>query len=485
MIAGANELASNKQLVDAMNVFPVPDGDTGTNMSLTVMAAAREAEKNGSLQVADIAKAASGGALRGARGNSGVITSQIFRGFAKALEGMEEAGVQELAAAAEQAVKTAYKAVMKPKEGTILTVARGCAEAAVRLAEETDEIEVFLKGIIEDGHKVLAQTPEMLPVLKQAGVVDAGGRGLLYILEGALKQLGGDLPVTLQDGQSTAAAPETNFASLASVENESITFGYCTEFFINVDHADEGVTTGLKAYLGTIGDSIVCVADDDIIKIHVHTDHPGLAIEKALTIGSLSGLKIDNMREQHTNKINFSAEAPKVEASNVTAAEANAQKAVAEWNSAVIQAEIDAETKAEKTQIIIEQLANMRKEGALMVANKELSEKQKEKVEKEINYMFYELYTKRMSAEAAQEIAKATYEKVKNEYELGKGHLSNEEDKNLREWIYGGIREGVEIIKIITDFLPAGKAAKVLKTIRESWNNKGDYSKSITTQTAE
>ena len=314
IIAGANELASNKQLVDAMNVFPVPDGDTGTNMSLTVMAAAREAEKNGSLQVADIAKAASGGALRGARGNSGVITSQIFRGFAKALEGMEEAGVQELAAAAEQAVKTAYKAVMKPKEGTILTVARGCAEAAVRLAEETDEIEVFLKGIIEDGHKVLAQTPEMLPVLKQAGVVDAGGRGLLYILEGALKQLGGDLPVTLQDGQSTAAAPETNFASLASVENESITFGYCTEFFINVDHPDEAVTTGLKAYLGTIGDSIVCVADDDIIKIHVHTDHPGLAIEKALTIGSLSGLKIDNMREQHTNKINFSAEAPKAEA---------------------------------------------------------------------------------------------------------------------------------------------------------------------------
>ena len=299
MIAGANELASNKQLVDAMNVFPVPDGDTGTNMSLTVMAAAREAEKNGSLQVADIAKAASGGALRGARGNSGVITSQIF---------MEEAGVQELAAAAEQAVKTAYKAVMKPKEGTILTVARGCAEAAVRLAEETDEIEVFLKGIIEDGHKVLAQTPEMLPVLKQAGVVDAGGRGLLYILEGALKQLGSDLPVTLQDGQSTAAAPETNFASLASVENESITFGYCTEFFINVDHPDEAVTTGLKAYLGTIGDSIVCVADDDVVKIHVHTNDPGLAIQKALTYGQLSKMKIDNMREEHQEKLIRDAE---------------------------------------------------------------------------------------------------------------------------------------------------------------------------------
>ena len=169
----------------------------------------------------------------------------------------------------------------------------------------------------------------------------------------------------------------------------------------------------------------------------------------------------------------------------MTAAEANAQKAVAEWNSAVIQAEIDAETKAEKTQIIIEQLTNMRKEGALMVANRELSEKQKEKVGKEINYMFYELYTKRMSAEAAEKTAKATYEKVKNEYELGKGHLSNEEDKNLREWIYGGIHEGREIIKIITDFLPAGKAEKVLKTIKESWNNKGDYSKSITTQTAE
>ena len=311
IIAGANELAANKQLVDAMNVFPVPDGDTGTNMSLTVMAAAREAEKKGSLMAADVTKAASSGALRGARGNSGVITSQLFRGFAKGLEGMEEAGVKELAAAAEQAVKTAYKAVMKPKEGTILTVARGCAEAAEKLSHETDDIEAFLSGIIAYGHEVLAQTPEMLPVLKQAGVVDAGGRGLLYILEGALKQLkAGDQHVTLNDGQSAAAAaPEMDFASLASIENESITFGYCTEFFINVQGADETVTTGLKNYLGTIGDSVVCVADDEIIKIHVHTDHPGLAIEKALTIGSLTGLKIDNMREQHTNKISF-AEAP-------------------------------------------------------------------------------------------------------------------------------------------------------------------------------
>lgn len=325
IIAGANELAANKQLVDAMNVFPVPDGDTGTNMSLTVMAAAREAEKKGSLMAADVTKAASSGALRGARGNSGVITSQLFRGFAKGLEGLEEAGVKELAAAAEQAVKTAYKAVMKPKEGTILTVARGCAEAAEKLSHETEDIEVFLKGIIEHGHAVLAQTPEMLPVLKQAGVVDAGGRGLLYILEGALKQMGGDLPVTLNDGQSAAAAaPEMDFASLASIENESITFGYCTEFFINVQGADETVTTGLKNYLGTIGDSVVCVADDEIIKIHVHTDHPGLAIEKALTIGSLTGLKIDNMREQHTNKISFTnapAAAPSAPVAEVPAVE--------------------------------------------------------------------------------------------------------------------------------------------------------------------
>ena len=184
------------------------------------------------------------------------------------------------------------------------------------------------------------------------------------------------------------------------------------------------------------------------------------------------GAKLDNEWKKIENRIQISRE--NIEASNVTAAEANAQKAVAEWNSAVIQAEIDADTKVVKTQTIIEQLANMRKEGALMVANRELSEKQKEKVEKEINYMFYELYTKRMSAEAAQEIAKATYEKVKNEYELGKGHLSNEEDKNLREWIYGGVHEGAEIIKIITDFLPAGKAAKVLEAIKKHWSNKGD-----------
>ena len=295
IIAGANELASNKQLVDAMNVFPVPDGDTGTNMSLTVMAAAREAEKNGSLQVADIAKAASGGALRGARGNSGVITSQIFRGFAKALEGMEEAGVQELAAAAEQAVKTAYKAVMKPKEGTILTVARGCAEAAVRLAEETDEIEVFLKGIIEEGHKVLAQTPEMLPVLKKAGVVDAGGMGYYTILKGMASVICGGVMISAKEETATEKAVVTNAAGTFETDIE---FTYCTEFIVVKSDVNKDATK-LRAFLESIGDCVVVVDDDSIIKVHVHTEHPGKALEEGILYGSLINLKIENMKEQH------------------------------------------------------------------------------------------------------------------------------------------------------------------------------------------
>lgn len=304
IIAGANELNRNKQAVDAMNVFPVPDGDTGTNMSLTVLAAARESEKGDALRVDEVTKKAASGALRGARGNSGVITSQLLRGFSKGLEGMESAGTKELALAMEQGVKTAYKAVMKPKEGTILTVARACAEAAARLAEETEDIELFLKGVLEYGHEVLNQTPDMLPVLKQAGVVDAGGRGLLYILEGALANMNSEEKLSVAEPGQNAAQ---EYAALASIDNESITFGYCTEFFINVHQPDEKTVQQLKSYLGTIGDSIVCVSDDEIIKIHVHTDHPGLALEKALTIGSLSGLKIDNMREQHTNKIDFTA----------------------------------------------------------------------------------------------------------------------------------------------------------------------------------
>ncbi len=302
IIAGANELNENKQLVDSLNVFPVPDGDTGTNMSLTALAAARETQKSDSLSVGDIAKSASNGALRGARGNSGVITSQLFRGFAKGLEGLQEAGIDELVQAIRKGVQTAYKAVMKPKEGTILTVARACADSAEKAAKETNDVEVFLKTIIDDANLVLLQTTEMLPVLKQAGVVDAGGKGLLCILEGAYKNMNATEEIKVNEPLQTTAP---DFSALSSIEHDTITFGYCTEFFIHVKNAEESVVQMLKSYLETIGDSIVCVSDEEIIKIHVHTDHPGLAIERALTIGSLSGLKIDNMREQHTSKIDF------------------------------------------------------------------------------------------------------------------------------------------------------------------------------------
>lgn len=302
IVAGANELNNQKQLVDSLNVFPVPDGDTGTNMSLTALAAAKETEKSHSLAVGEIARLASSGALRGARGNSGVITSQLFRGFAKALEGMEEAGVKELATAVRKGVKTAYKAVMKPKEGTILTVARACADSAEKAAQETDDIEEFLRRVIEAAEAMLLETTEMLPVLKQAGVVDAGGKGLICILQGAYKNMRGE---EIELSHPEEEIPEKEYVALASVENDSIRFGYCTEFLIHTKQTDERVQQKLKSFLNTIGDSIVCVADDDLIKIHVHTDHPGLAIERALTLGSLTGLKIDNMREQHTNIIDF------------------------------------------------------------------------------------------------------------------------------------------------------------------------------------
>lgn len=314
IIAGANKLNSKKQLVDSLNVFPVPDGDTGTNMSLTVLASAREIEKSHSLNIGEIAKLASNGALRGARGNSGVITSQLFRGFYKGLEGLEEAGTKELANALARGVKTAYKAVMKPKEGTILTVARACAESAEKHAEEITDVEKFLEKIIEDGNAMLLQTTDMLPALKQANVVDAGGKGLLLILEGAYENMNTEGEIKVDEPLKTNTV---DFSAITSTSNEDITFGYCTEFFINVKNAKDNVVNNLKAYLGTIGDSIVCVADEEIIKIHVHTDHPGLALEKALTIGSLSGLKIENMREQHTNIIDFGgSNSPKEEVKN-------------------------------------------------------------------------------------------------------------------------------------------------------------------------
>ncbi len=306
IISGANSLNSKKETVDALNVFPVPDGDTGTNMSLTVLATAREVEKSQSLNVGEIAKLASNGSLRGARGNSGVITSQLFRGFAKELEGMGEADTEVLARAGVKAVETAYKAVMKPKEGTILTVARVMSESAVKYCGRMSDISEFMEAVLNDGQAVLLQTKEMLPVLKQADVVDAGGMGLLFFLEGAMQALTSDKEVKVDE--ISTASKKNEYAALASIDNESITFGYCTEFFINVKNAPDATVGGLKNYLSSIGDSLVVVADDEIIKVHVHTDHPGMAIEKALSIGSLSGLKIDNMREQHTNKIDFTTE---------------------------------------------------------------------------------------------------------------------------------------------------------------------------------
>ena len=252
----------------------------------------------------EVTKRASGGALRGARGNSGVITSQILRGFAKGLEGLEEAGVKELTAAMEQGVKTAYKAVMKPKEGTILTVARACAEAAVAESEKTDDIEVFLKAVLEHAHDVLNQTPDMLPVLKEAGVVDSGGEGLLTILEGAYDCLLGknvNYDIKTDEGMVPSVSAGAKTEAIADVD---IKYGYCTEFIIMLEkkfsRQDE---LEFKAYLESIGDSIVCVADEDIVKIHVHTNDPGLAIQKALTYGSLTRMKIDNMREEHNERV--------------------------------------------------------------------------------------------------------------------------------------------------------------------------------------
>lgn len=302
IIAGANELNKKKQLVDSLNVFPVPDGDTGTNMSLTALAAAKEIEKSEASSISEIAKLAANGSLRGARGNSGVILSQLFRGFAKGLEGIDKAGADEVNLALKRAVETAYKAVMKPKEGTILTVARACADSVAKNSLEIKALDQLLTKMLEDGYAVLQRTKDMLPVLKQANVVDAGGMGLLCILDGAYKNMFKKGSLTVD---APAAADNANFAALASVENVSITYGYCTEFFINVKNAPDTVVLQLKEYLETIGDSIVAVNDEELIKIHVHTDHPGLALEKGLSIGSLSGLKIDNMREQHTNKIDF------------------------------------------------------------------------------------------------------------------------------------------------------------------------------------
>ena len=304
IIAGANELSKNKQLVDALNVFPVPDGDTGTNMSLTIISAAKEAEKNMSESISDVASVCASGALRGARGNSGVILSQLIRGFSKAVSGKDEIDTVGMSEAFQKAAQTAYKAVMKPKEGTILTVASSCAQASQSACLETDDIEEFLEYVIKEADETLLKTTDMLPALKEAGVVDAGGKGLLYILKGALYNLKSNSEVVLNT--ESQATENIDISALSKVKPEDIKYGYCTEFFILKPNAEESELGDLKEYLLSMGDSLMLVSDDEVVKVHVHTNHPGLIIEKALKIGALNGLKIDNMRIQHTNKIDFS-----------------------------------------------------------------------------------------------------------------------------------------------------------------------------------
>lgn len=299
-LAGAKNLDSKKDWIDELNVFPVPDGDTGTNMTMTIMSAAKEVSSLTNPTMAELAKAISSGSLRGARGNSGVILSQLFRGFCKVIKEYDEIDVTILCEACQKAVETAYKAVMKPKEGTILTVAKGAAEKALELSDETEDVVTFVEEVIKQAEYVLDQTPEMLPVLKQAGVVDSGGQGLVQVLKGAYDALiGKEIDYTIE-GAPTGAAP----AKISAETEAEIKFGYCTEFIIvlnapmsdNEEHA-------YKAFLESIGDSIVVVADDEIVKTHVHTNDPGLALQKALTFGSLSKIKIDNMREEHQEKL--------------------------------------------------------------------------------------------------------------------------------------------------------------------------------------
>ena len=299
-LAGAHNIEAKKEIINELNVFPVPDGDTGTNMSLTIMAAAKEVAALDKPTMKDLAKAISSGSLRGARGNSGVILSQLLRGFTKSIREESEIDAAGLAAACSRARETAYTAVMKPKEGPILTVASGLAEKAAEMAQETDDLEVFLPAVIKYAEEVLEKTPEMLPVLKEAGVVDSGGQGLLEVIKGAYDAfLGKEI-----DYSEIAPSVKPDVMKAAAQEEADIKFGYCTEFIILVEKEfTEEQEKEFKAFLSSIGDSIVCVADDDVVKIHVHTNDPGLAIQKALGYGQLSRMKIDNMREEHQEKL--------------------------------------------------------------------------------------------------------------------------------------------------------------------------------------
>ena len=303
-LAGAKNLEVKKEWINELNVFPVPDGDTGTNMTLTIMSAVKEVNGLEDVQMTTLAKAISSGSLRGARGNSGVILSQLLRGFTKGIRDLKELDAVALARAVDKGVETAYKAVMKPKEGTILTVARGVADKALELAEDAEDLQTFLEDVLEEGRRVLAKTPDMLPVLKEAGVVDSGGQGLMVVLEGAFDAfMGKEVDLTFDAGENAKVVKVTPQAEA------DIKFGYCTEFIIVLNKkftAEDEVD--FKAYLSSLGDSIVCVADDEVVKIHVHTNDPGLAIQRALTYGSLSRIKIDNMREEHQEKLIKDAE---------------------------------------------------------------------------------------------------------------------------------------------------------------------------------
>lgn len=307
-IAGAKNIEARKEYINELNVFPVPDGDTGTNMTLTILAAAKEVAAIEKPTIENLSKAISGGSLRGARGNSGVILSQLFRGFTRGIAGEEEISVPVLARGFEKAVETAYKAVMKPKEGTILTVAKGGADKAMELAEEVEDIEVFCEQVLSHMKEVLATTPDMLPVLKEAGVVDSGGQGLVTVLEGCVDVLMGK-EIDFENLKTEPVKKVASAMDSSEVSTADIKFGYCTEFIIMLEKSftmeDE---QAFKAYLSNIGDCVVVVADDEVVKVHVHTNDPGLAIQKALTYGALSNMKIDNMRLEHTEKVIKEAE---------------------------------------------------------------------------------------------------------------------------------------------------------------------------------
>lgn len=312
-VAGALNLDKNKEYINELNVFPVPDGDTGTNMTLTILSAKREVEAVADSNMAGIARAMSTGSLRGARGNSGVILSQLLRGFSKKIADEKELDVHVIADAFQKAVETAYKAVMKPKEGTILTVAKGVATKARECADADVSLEQFCEDVIAHGNEVLDRTPEMLPVLKEAGVVDSGGKGLMVVLQGAVDALTGKVVV---DETMTAPVVKKTVTGASSndISTADIKFGYCTEFIINLEKPfDEDEEDKLKAYLESIGDSIVCVAFDGIVKIHVHTNHPGQAFEKGLTYGYLSNMKVDNMRLEHNERLMTSADKEEAE----------------------------------------------------------------------------------------------------------------------------------------------------------------------------